>query len=430
MMHRKFPIFCGRIPRNTVGIFYLAAAIILGATRSAPGSTISTVAGDGNAGYSGDGGVATNANLNPANEMFDVAADAYGNIYIADVLNNVVRKVSSTGIISTVAGTGTAGFSGDGGLATVAQFNSDALPADIDGMGVSVDAFGNIYISDVANQRIRKVDLSTGIINTVAGNGTKGFSGDGGPATAAALNDPFDLDFDSAGNFYIADLRNHRIRKVDINTGIITTIAGTSANEADLGTTGDGGPGTAAILYYPWSVAIDNSDNIYLVNEDRHGVRRIDASIGVISTVVGDGTQGFSGDGGQALSAQLNLPRSICIDDGTYLYISEKGGHRIRGVDLESYIITTIAGDGTAGFAGDSGIAINARLNNPHGLAWFGGFLYVADETNKRIRKIVAASTKSVSTDPDIIRYVPFASKYLLMILLGALGGWLVLRRH
>ena len=213
---------------------------------------ITTIAGNGIAGYSGDGGLATNAELN---NPYGVAVDSNGNIYIADTNNNRIRKVNSTtGIITTIAGNGTAGYSGDGGLATNAELYYP--------YGVAVDSNGNIYIADTYNNRIRKVNSTTGIITTIAGNGTAGYSGDGGPATNAQLNYPYGVAVDSSGNIYIADTDNNRIRKVNSTTGIITTIAG----NGNPGYSGDGGPATNAELYDPSGVAVDSNGNIYIAD--------------------------------------------------------------------------------------------------------------------------------------------------------------------
>ena len=249
--------------------------------------TISTVAGTGVAGFSGDGDAASAAQLD---DPWGVALDGAGNLYIADTDNLRIRKVDSTGTISTVAGTGARGSSGDGGPATAAQLRSPSK--------VALDGAGNLYIADTNNQRIRKVD-STGTISTVAGTGAAGFSGDGGPATTAQLSFPWDMAVDGAGNLYIADTNNQRIRKVD-STGTISTVAGTGA----AGFSGDGGPATAAQLHGPSKVALDGAGNLYIADWLNNRIRKVD-STGTISTVAGTGEWGFSGDGGPAIAAQL-----------------------------------------------------------------------------------------------------------------------------
>ena len=236
------------------------------------------MAGTGTQGFSGDGAAATSAQLN---SPWDVAVDGSGNLYIADRNNNRIRKVDSSGNISTVAGTGTAGFSGDGAAATAAQLQNP--------QGVALDGSGNLYIADRGNQRIRKVD-SAGVISTVAGNGMAGFGGDSGAATAAQLWDPSRVALDGAGNLYIVDRVNDRIRKVD-SAGVISTVAGREQ------------------LSTPWGVASDGAGNLYIADTGNHRIHKVD-SAGVISTVAGSGTAGFSGDGGAATAAQLNFPEA------------------------------------------------------------------------------------------------------------------------
>jgi sugar lactone lactonase YvrE len=275
---------------------------------------ITTVAGNGTVGYSGDGGAATAAQLfYPAGITIDIS----GNLYIADWRNNRIRKVNTSGIISTVAGTGTAGYSGDGGAATAAQVNNP--------IGVTIDSTGNIYIADRDNRRIRKVNTS-GIISTVAGTGTAGYSGDGGAATAAQLNNPTGVSIDSTGNIYIADLINNRIRKVN-TSGIISTVAGTGT----AGYSGDGGAATAAMLYNPYQITVDSNDNIYIADTYNNRIRKVDTS-GIISTVAGNGTQGHSGDGGDPTGAQLNTPRGVTVDSSGNICIADTNNNRIRKV--------------------------------------------------------------------------------------------------
>ena len=262
--------------------------------------TITTIAGTGVASYSGDGGPATSAAINFPES---VAVDHAGNIYFADLTNFRVRKVDPSGTITTVAGCGQVTTPcalvglGDGGPAT-APFMG---PFD-----VAVDSAGTLYIADDGHQSIRKVD-SSGIITTVAGNGKAGFSGDGGPATGAALNGPGGIAFDSAGNLYIADLSNNRIRKVD-TAGIITTVAGNGVN----GFSGDGGPATSAALANPHAVAVDSAGNLYIADTNNFRVRKVN-SAGIITTFAGTGTVGFSGDGGPATSALITGPKGMML---------------------------------------------------------------------------------------------------------------------
>ena len=332
------------------------------------------MAGSGTVGHSGDGGAALEAQLSSPE---GVALDGAGNLYIADRGNHRIRKVDAAGVITTVAGTGTVGYSGDGGAATAARLNGPE--------GVAPDGAGNLYIADTGNHRIRKVD-SAGVIATVAGTGTVGYSGDGGAATAARLNGPAGVAPDGAGNLYIADTSNQRIRKVD-SAGVITTVAGSSTTGA-FG--GDGGAATAARLNTPAGVALDGAGNLYIADTLSDRIRKVD-SAGVITTVAGTGTAGFSGDGGAATAAQLNTPEGVAPDGAGNLYIADKNNHRIRKVDTAG-VITTVAGTGTPNFGGDGGLATAAHLRHPEGVAVDAlGNLYIADRSNHRIRKVVGA---------------------------------------
>ncbi len=333
---------------------------------------ISTVAGNGTNGFSGDGGVATLATLNNPRRL---AVDTAGNIYFAD--NYRIRKVTAaTGIISTVAGNGTNGFSGDGGAATTAAFYSD---------GVSVDASGNIYITDSTNSRIRKVTAATGIITTVAGNGSVTYNCDNCAATTATLNNSSLVALDGTGNIYITD--KYRIRKVTATTGMISTVAGNGT----FGFSGDGGAATSASFSSASGVAVDAVGNIYISSSNR--IRKVTATTGIISTVAGNGTTGFSGDGGDATSASLNSSAGVAVDAAGNIYIADRANNRIRKVTAATGIISTIAGNGTSGFSGDGGAAMSAKLNNPGGVAVdAAGNIYFAEKNNLRIRKVTAAT--------------------------------------
>jgi len=286
---------------------------------------IITVAGNHAAGYTGDGGPAISAELwQPSG----TAVDASGNIFIADATNNCIRKVNSSGIITTVAGNGTSVFSGDGGPAISAGMYYPT--------SVAFDAAGNLFIAASGDCRIRKVDAS-GIITTVAGSGVFGYSGDGGQAILAAIKQPQAIAFDANGNLYIADATN-RIRKIDSSTNIITTIAGNGTQ----GFAGDGGPSTAAVLYAPYGLAFDAADNLYIADWGNNAVRMINTS-GIISTVAGDTTAGYSGDGGPATAASLHSPYSVAFDAAGNMYISDYQNYAIRKVNT-SGIISTFAG--------------------------------------------------------------------------------------
>ena len=342
------------------------------------GLIIDTVAGSGVSGYGGDGGPATEAQFDLP---LDVTVDGSGNIYIVDTQNRRIRKVDAEGITTTVAGNGSMGYSGDGGPATEAELY---VP-----YAVAFDASGNFYIADEGCDCVRKVDTN-GIIATVAGNGIGGYGGDGGPATEARLRNPRGVAVDASGNLYIADRSNNRIRKVGPD-GIITTVAGNGY----LGSYGDGGPATEARIYYPEALAVDASGNLYLTDYRR--IRKVDTS-GIITTIVGNGSAGYSGDGGPAAEAQISVVTDLAVDASGNLYIADGyNNHRIRKVDTYG-IITTAAGSGCAGYpsciggySGDGGPPSGAQLNRPRGVdVDTAANIYIADTTNNRIRKVAS----------------------------------------
>ena len=358
--------------KNTIIILLILTNCFL-TKQNVTAQTIATIAGDGVATYSGDGSAATTASI--AYPM-GVCMDATGNFYIADNYNNCIRKINTSGIITTIAGTGTvAGFGGDGGQATAALLNGPTA--------VAVDATGIIYVADLNNNRIRKINTS-GIISTFAGTGVPGFSGDGGAATAAKLQLPFDVISDASGNIIVADLANNRIRKIN-SSGVISTIAGHSPG----GYSGDGGAATSANLNYPAEIAYDISGNLYIVDNGNNVIRKVNTS-GIITTVAGStsGAAGFGGDGGAATAALLNSPTGIAVDAIGNLYISDGSNNRIREVHTTG-IINTIAGNGTAGYSGDGGAAISAEISNPYSAVLDpAGNFYFADYANNRIRKL------------------------------------------
>ncbi len=335
---------------------------------------ITTVAGNGNLGYSGDGGPATSARLNAP---YSVAADAAGKIYIADSGNNVVRKVGVKGTITTLAGNGIAGYSGDGGPAAAAQLTNPS--------GVALDA-GNLYIADSNNDAIRQVALASSVIATMAGNGIPGLTGDGGAATGAQLSWPTGEALDGAGNLYIADTNDNAIRKVAAD-GTISTVAG----KGTPGYSGDRGPATSAQLNSPWGVALDRSGNLYIADSGNFVIRKV--ANGVITTVAGNGSAGHSGDGGPALSAGLSYPYDVALDAAGNLYVAEPRDATIRMVASKTGIITTVAGTRTQGYSGDGGPATAAELNYPYRVTLdAAGNLYIADSGNSVVRRVAAAT--------------------------------------
>ncbi len=298
----------------------------------APAGAVAVLAGTSSTGYNGDGIPATAAQLNLPS---GIAADAAGNVWIADEANQRVRRVDAvTGQISTFAGNGVAGSGGDGGPATVASLN---VP-----YGIAVDASGTVYIADLWNNRIRAVAAGSGIIRTVAGNSSPGYNGDGIAATAAQLYGPQGVCVDAAGNLYIADSFNYRVRKVTLTTGLISTIAGTGT----AGYNGDGIVGTAAQLFAPVAVAVDPAGNVYIADRDNARVRRVDQATGIITTVAGTGAFGYNGDGIAATTASLSQPTGVTLDLSGNLLIADRGNGRIRKVDAATGVISTfVMGD-------------------------------------------------------------------------------------
>ena len=342
---------------------------------------ITTVAGTGAFDFSGDGGPATAAALA---SPIGIVVDGAGNLLIADVANDRVRKVGgATNLITTVVGTGERSLTGDGVAATAAAL---IVP-----WGVAADGTGNLFIADTLNNRIRKVDGVTGIITTVAGTGCipalqeSCLLGDGRPAVQGALVNPQGVEVDEAGNLFIADRDNNRIRKVDGATGIITTVAGTDS----LGFSGDGGPATTAELNEPFDVAVDGSGNLFIADTFNLRIRKVDATTGIITTVAGTGELGLSGDGGPAIAAAFSGPTSVAVDEAGNLFIADESNHRIRKVDGATGIITTVAGTGGQGYSGDGGPATSAMLFAPVGVAVDGmGSLFISDRGNGRVRKV------------------------------------------
>ncbi|MES2704232.1 MAG: Ig-like domain-containing protein [Bacteroidota bacterium] len=366
---------------NSCGTFASTKAITVACSG---GLTMSTILGTGTAGNGTSGGAGTSTAVNLP---WGIRADAAGNVYVCDFENNKIRKVDSSGVATDFAGTGAYGFSGDGGPAVTAQIASPT--------GLAVHGT-DVYFIDFGNARIRKIDAS-GTITTVAGNGAGGYSGDGGPATAASIAGPNGLYVDAAGNIYIPDQFNNRIRKVN-TSGIITTIAG----DGSYASTGDGGPATSAGLQQPNDVIADNAGNIFITEYAGNRIRKIDGATGIITTYAGTGSYGDSGDGGAASSALTNGPGGMSFDVVGNLLFCDVENHRIRKVDATTGIISTIAGTGTAGYSGDGGDPTLAKLNRPHRIgADDAGNLYISDADDNRVRKI-SAGTLAISGTTSI----------------------------
>ncbi len=393
--------------KKALAALSVIAGLFISLNAQAQTGIITTVAGNGLENYYGsDQGPADSVGISPAG----IAMDASGNLYIADGSANIIRKVDAvTGIITTIAGNGhpsTDVFgdnAGDGGPADSASFTPS---------GIAFDAFDNLYIVDIANTRIRKINAATGIITSVAGNsaldnqGNAMYSGDGGAADSASLQGPAAVAIDADGNIYIADASSNRIRKVNASTGIITTVAGNGVVDSlsMQQYSGDGGPAVSAQLYYPTDVALDASGNIYISDFANYRIRKVSAATGIITTVAGNGfvdssssSGGFSGDGGRADSAELNAAYGIAVDAVGNIYIADADNGRIRKVDGATGIITTIAGNGVInrygyegqGYTENGGRADSAEIDWPYFmLCDTSGNLYFSDAADLVVRKI------------------------------------------
>jgi len=388
---------------------------------------IETLAGNGLT-FGGDGSPAADASLNSPQ---GVTRDNAGNLFMSDTNDQLIRAVNQQasqitlfgvpiqpGKIATVAGNGCFGYA----LGDFPKCDTSApepIAATKTSLGsptsVAMDGAGNLYIADTSNQRVRKVDAATQLITTLAGTGTGGFNGDGQLASAAELNFPSSVAFDGSGNLFIADTDNQRVRAVNLQTvpvtlfgvliqpGDIATVAGDGTASSDPTTAcAETGAATSAELNFPAGIGFDGSGNLYIADRANYCVRKVDLG-GNISTVAGDGTQGFSGDGGAATNAELNLPASVAVDSTGNLYIADFGNQAVRRVDASTQVITTVAGSGVFGFSGDNGPAYLAMLANPSGVALDGsGNLLIADTLNDRIRQVgkpvVAALTLSATS--------------------------------
>ena len=334
---------------------------------------IQTYVGTGKAGYAGDGGPALRA---ACSEPFMCDFDSAGNLLYTESRNNVVRRVDkTTGVVTTVAGTGELGYGGDGGPATQATMREP--------YSLQVDGNGDIYIVDRLNAVVRKVDAATGIITTVAGTGEVGYSGDGGPGDQAMLREPNDCFLDGKGGLLIADIQDQRIRRLDLTSGMISTFAGNGDKERS----GDGKPALESSFLGSRAVCMDSKGNTYIAEREGNGVRKIDAS-GIMSTVAGTGERGYEGDGGPALTATWGSPKALRCDAQDNVVVVDTENHAIRVIHADSGIVTTIAG-GRLGGEGDGGPATEAAMDRPHGCGIdIDGNIFVADSNNHRVRVV------------------------------------------
>lgn len=340
---------------------------------SAFGYEIQTFAGTGIKGFSGDRGQAVKAQLN---NPFGIVRGPDKALYICDTDNQRIRRVAADGTITTVAGNGTRGYSGDGGPATQAQLNE---PYE-----VRFDTAGNMIFVERLNHCVRRVDAKTGVISTIAGTGKEGFSGDGGPATQAQMKQPHSIAFDPAGNLYICDILNHRVRKVDPKTGVISTFAGTGEKKF----TPDGADITGTPLNGPRAIDFDRSGNLWLALREGNAVYRLDPAAGTLHHVAGTGKSGFSGNGGPAKTATLSGPKGLSIGPDGNVYLADTESHSVRMIDLKRGTLELIAGTGKKG-DGPDGAPLSCEMNRPHGIfVDADGAVYVGDSETHRVRVI------------------------------------------
>ena len=364
-------------------VFCMSCALSQGADEPAKPGTMTTLAGTGKKGYTGDGGPANAAQLN---EPFHCEVDGRGNLYVAESGNHCIRKVNlKTGVITTVAGTGKKGYTGDGGTATQATFNEP--------YSVVADRDDNLYITDRLNAVVRRVDGKTGIITTIAGTGQKGSSGDGGKGAAAQLREPNDAVLDGFGRLLIADVADWRIRRLYLETGSIDTFSGVGKaaiplkKKIDRSKTGDEGLAGAATIVGARAVCVDDMGNTYICEREGSAIRKVNKR-GTIRTIAGTGEWGYSGDGGDAKQAVFAGPKGIRCDAAGNIYVVDCENHCVRRIDAKTNIVTTVAG-GRKGPGGDGGPATQAGMDRPHGCCIDAmGNLYIADTNNHRVRMV------------------------------------------
>jgi sugar lactone lactonase YvrE len=361
----------------------LSCAIFATGFGALAGDSIVSIAGGGS---NSTDGPALEANFDQAEGL---AIDSAGNIYVADTQHNRVCKIDPAGNMTTIAGDGVSNFSGDGGPAKAAQFSAPSA--------VAVDAAGNIYIADQFNQRVRKIDLS-GNINTVVGGDVAQATGTGEAATSIFLSQPVDLAFNPAGDLLICDRGNSQVFRLNIAAGTLHLVAG----NATFGFSGDGGPATAASFNVPFSIAVDAQGNVFIADVDNGRVRRVDAATGIVNTVAGTGDGGFSGDGGLATAATLDFPATVALNSAGDLFIMDGNNVRIRRVDNATQTISSVVGNGVKGFYGDGGPALKASFLFPKSMKFdAAGNLVILDTFNNRVRRVSAAPVPANSYDTD-----------------------------
>lgn len=338
------------------------------------GATISTVAGTGVKGFSGDGGPAEKAQVN---NPFGLVRGPDGALYICDTDNHVIRRIDKNGVISTMAGTaGKKGYAGDGGPATAALLNE---PYE-----VRFDAGGSLFFVERMNHLVRRVDAKSGVISTVAGSGKAGFGGDGGPATAAQFSQPHSIQFDAAGDLYVCDIVNHRIRRIDMKSGVISTFGGTGEKKMAA----DGSKIDGASLLGPRAIDFDKNGDVWLALREGNAVYRIDMKARTLHHVAGTGKSGFTGNGGPAKAATLSGPKGVSIGPDGNVYLADTESHSIRMIDLKKGTLELVAGTGKKG-DGPEPDPLGCKMGRPHGVFVDGdGMIYVGDSEAHRVRVI------------------------------------------
>lgn len=352
-------------------VLLLLCVATISAAAQQPKTQIKSIAGNGQPGYSGDGGQAAKAQLN---NPFGVIVGADGEIYFCDTMNHAVRRIAKNGVITTIAGSGKKGYSGDGGLATKAEMNE---PYEI-----RFDRSGNLFIVERMNHVVRRVDRKTQIITTITGTGQSGFSGDGAAAAKATMNQPHSIQFDSKGDLFICDILNHRIRKVDMKTGAISTFAGTGEKKP----TPDGAKIAGTPLNGPRAIDFDRQGNLWLALREGNAVYKLDMKAGTIHHIAGTGKQGFTGNSGSAKLATLSGPKGLSIAPNGNVYLADTESHSIRMIDIKKLTIELVAGTGQKG-NGSDGDPLSCEMARPHGVfVDKTGKVFIGDSEAHRVR--------------------------------------------